>query len=55
MVNETRYAVTAKEGTQIVATHACFKCILCGFTCNISLEVAHMGTNILFKKVIMWS
>jgi len=55
MANETRYAVTSKEGTQPVGTYACFKCILCGFTCNISLEVAHMGTNLLFKKVIMWS
>jgi len=55
MANKSRYAVTLKEGTQTIGTHACFRCILCGFTCNISLEVAHMGTNLLFKMVIMWS
>jgi hypothetical protein len=50
MVNETRYAVTPKEGTLTVGTHACFICILCGLTCNISLEVVHMGTKSFIQK-----
>jgi hypothetical protein len=49
MVYETRYAVTPKEGTQPVGTHAFFKRILCGFTCK-SLQFAHMGTNLCSKR-----
>jgi hypothetical protein len=48
-----KYTVIPKEGTQPVGTHTFFKCILCGFTCHISLDVVHTSTNLLLKNVIM--
>lgn len=50
MANKSRYAVTPKEGTQTIGTHACFRCILCEFTCNISLGSCTYGYKSFVQK-----
>jgi hypothetical protein len=51
LINHTRYALIPNDGKQPVGTREFFQRILCDFTCNITLDIAHMSRNLLFKNV----